>query len=290
MVLVEQTKKSYFKRYQVKYARRRQGKTDYRARLALVTQDKNKYNMPKYRFVVRFTKTDVICQIIRATLAGDEVLTSAYAHELSRYGLKAGFTNYAAAYCTGLLLARRTLAKFGMDGEYEGNTENLGEDFNVEPEGDKRPFRVLLDIGLVNTTTGNRVFGALKGALDGGLDVPHSEKRFAGYSKEDKSLDAEMHEKYILGGHVAEYMDQLEEEEPEKYQKQFSRFIKNGVTSENLGDMYEAVHAAIRKDPTHKPTKKNKPKKPTTWLQKKLTYEQRKANLKEKIMALKEDA
>ena len=32
----------YFSRYQVKYRRRRQGKTDYRARTRLVTQDKNK--------------------------------------------------------------------------------------------------------------------------------------------------------------------------------------------------------------------------------------------------------
>jgi len=32
----------YFSRYQVKYRRRREGKTDYRARMRLVTQDKNK--------------------------------------------------------------------------------------------------------------------------------------------------------------------------------------------------------------------------------------------------------
>ena len=39
------------------------GKTDYRARLRLVTQDKNKYNTPKYRLVVRFTNKDIICQV-----------------------------------------------------------------------------------------------------------------------------------------------------------------------------------------------------------------------------------
>lgn len=32
----------YHSRYQVKYRRRREGKTDYRARLRLTTQDKNK--------------------------------------------------------------------------------------------------------------------------------------------------------------------------------------------------------------------------------------------------------
>ena len=60
---------SYFSRFQVKYKRRRQGKTDYRARLRLTTQDKNKYNTPKYRLVVRFTNRDVICQVCVQPLA-----------------------------------------------------------------------------------------------------------------------------------------------------------------------------------------------------------------------------
>jgi len=33
------------------------GKTDYRARIRLTTQDKNKYNTPKYRYVVRFVSS-----------------------------------------------------------------------------------------------------------------------------------------------------------------------------------------------------------------------------------------
>lgn len=28
-----------------------------------MTQDKNKYNTPKYRFVVRFTNKDIVCQV-----------------------------------------------------------------------------------------------------------------------------------------------------------------------------------------------------------------------------------
>ena len=46
----------------------------------------------------------------------------------------------------------------------------------------------------------------LQGALDGGLDIPHSDKRFAGLKKDEKRLDPEVHRKYIYGGHVAEYM------------------------------------------------------------------------------------
>lgn len=47
--------KAYSKRYQTKWRRRREGKTDYQARRRLVTQDKRKYNSPRYRLVVRFT-------------------------------------------------------------------------------------------------------------------------------------------------------------------------------------------------------------------------------------------
>ncbi|XP_020207055.2 60S ribosomal protein L5-like, partial [Cajanus cajan] len=59
-------------------------------------QDKNKYNTPKYRFIVRFTNKDIIAQIVSASIAGDIVLAVAYAHELPRYSLEVGLTNYAA--------------------------------------------------------------------------------------------------------------------------------------------------------------------------------------------------
>lgn len=56
MARVKFTKnKAYSRRYQTKWRRRREGKTDYQARKSMVTQDKRKYNSPKYRLVVRFT-------------------------------------------------------------------------------------------------------------------------------------------------------------------------------------------------------------------------------------------
>jgi hypothetical protein len=48
---------------QVKFRRRREGKTDYYARKRLVCQDKNKYNTPKYRLIVRSSNTDFCCQV-----------------------------------------------------------------------------------------------------------------------------------------------------------------------------------------------------------------------------------
>ncbi|CAA0809815.1 60S ribosomal protein L5-2, partial [Striga hermonthica] len=262
------------------------GKTDYRARIRLINQDKNKYNTPKYRFVVRFTNKDIIAQVVSASITGDHVLSAAYAHELPYFGLEVGLTNYAAAYCTGLLLARRVLKKLEMDQEYEGNVEATGEDYSVEPAESRRPFRALLDVGLLRTTTGNRVFGALKGALDGGLDIPHSDKRFAGFNKDNKQLDPEVHRKYIYGGHVAAYMNTLMEDEPEKYQSVFSQYIKKGVEADNIEALYKKVHAAIRADPTEKKSQKQPPKEHKRFNLKKLTYEERKAKLIERLNAL----
>merc|ERR1711937_180564 len=77
--------KAYFKRYQVKFRRRREGKTDYYARKRLVVQDKNKYNTPKYRMIVRCSNKDITCQIAYARLEGDRVVAAAYSHELPNW-------------------------------------------------------------------------------------------------------------------------------------------------------------------------------------------------------------
>jgi len=245
--------KAYFKRYQVKFRRRREGKTDYFARKRLVVQDKNKYNTPKYRMIVRSSNTDVTCQIAYARLEGDIVICAAYSHELPRYGVKVGLTNYAASYCTGLLLARRILQKFKLDSVYEGNTNVDGSMYAVEDNDDgPGAFRACLDVGLARTSTGAKVFAAMKGAVDGGLDIPHSEKRFPGYDAESKELNADVHRAHIFGGHVADYMRHLIEEDEDAYKKQFSRYIKNGVTADGMEDMYKKCHAAIRKDPSPK--------------------------------------
>merc|ERR1711872_198746 len=164
-----------------------------------------------------------------------------------------GLTNYAAAYCTGPLLARRILQKFNLDSVYEGNTDVNGEMYCVEDNDDgPGAFRACLDVGLARTSTGAKVFAALKGAVDGGLDIPHSEKRFPGYDAESKELNADVHRQHIFGLHVANYMTSLQEEDEEAYKKQFSRYIKNGVTADGMEDMYKKCHAAIRKDPSPK--------------------------------------
>jgi len=285
MGFIKQIKnKPYFKRYQVKYRRRREGKTDYYARKRLILQDKNKYNSPKYRLVVRLTNKDIITQIVYAKITGDFVLASAYSHELPRFGMPVGLSNYASAYATGLLLARRTLHKLGLNDKYQGQTKVDGADYNVEPLTDgPRPFFALLDVGLARTTTGNKVFATLKGVTDGGVEVPHSETRFVGYDKEAKKLNAEVLRKHIFGGHIKDWAERIKGEDPAQYDKLFSQYIKNKIDPTKLEVAWTAVHKAIRADPTHKSTLKVKPQVQKRYGRKKLNLKQRKDKVRQKM-------
>jgi len=279
--------KAYFKRFQVKFKRRREGKTDYYARRRLVVQDKNKYNTPKYRLIVRFTNKDITCQIAYAKIEGDVIVCAAYAHELPKFGVKVGLTNYAAAYCTGLLLARRLLQKFRLDDIYKGCESVSGEQYNVEDiEGKPRAFRAFLDVGLARTTTGARVFGAMKGAADGGIDIPHSTKRFPGYDIESKEFNAEVHRKHIFGQHVADYMKALMEDDEDAYKKQFSQFSKLGITPDELETIYSKAHAAIRANPEHKPKEKKAEGVKKRWNAKKITLHARKNKIQQRKKAV----
>ncbi|KAL2931444.1 60S ribosomal protein L5-1 [Bienertia sinuspersici] len=209
-------------------------------------------------------------------LSGDEERVAwvatipAYSHELPRYGLEVGLSNYAAAYCTGLLLKQ-----LDLDQEYEGNVEvskrcsvlseysfnnffdqATGEDYLVEPADNHYqeafPWRWPHKDKESRTTTRNRVFGALKvlllffldlfnrtivGApnaleptLDGGLDIPHSDKRFA-------LLDFQRIARALT-----------------------LRFTVNtSMVGMFLVSSYMKVHAAIRAGSDHSPKKSEKP-------------------------------
>lgn len=250
--------KAYFRRFQVARRRRREGKTDYFARRKMVRQDQDKYNSRKYRLIVRFTNSRVICQIAYSTIIGDKIVAQANSKELTHFGVPVGHKNYAAAYCTGLLVARRVLKKFGLDEKYAGKEELDGEEYHVEDEveeGERKPFKAILDIGLQRTVVGARMWAALKGACDGGLHVPHNAKNFPGFkAAEEKGMDpeydAEAHRERIFGLHVKSYMEQMKEEDQTKYDAHFSKFIENDIDEEGLEDMYTEAHEKIRADPT----------------------------------------
>lgn len=50
------------------------------------------------------------------------------------------------------------------------------------------------------------------------------------------------------------------EDEPEKYQSQFSDYIKKGIEPDNIEELLKKVHSAIRTEPLAKTTVKQPPK------------------------------
>ena len=324
--------KAYSKRYQTKFRRRRQGKTDYYARKRLVVNDKDKYDAKKYRFVVRRTNKRIITQVVYSTIKGDMTVTSADSLELKNYGVNCGLTNYASAYATGLLCARRLLKSKGLDQKFKGTDKRDGSYYSVAADAvktdkdDKNPFKAYLDVGLVRTTTGNRVFGAMKGACDGGLHIPHETKRFPGFriekaevvvNKRGKAADAdkekakevftvEEHREHIFGIHVREYFDKLQEEDKAALNKQFSRWIKE-LKGRSFEDVYTELHKKIMANPDRVAKKATKPvrtvvqkgaqliqknslKKNNTWIRyKKLSKAERAQNVQTKIATIIQD-
>lgn len=129
-------------RYRLAFRRRREGKTDYRKRKALLLS-----GLP--RLVVRPTLKNIHVQIVETGEEGDRTVASASSKELRKFDWKGGTGNVPAAYLTGLLAGKRAIAK-GIS-------------------------RAVLDLGPRRATAGSRAFAALKGALDAGLEVPHGE-------------------------------------------------------------------------------------------------------------------
>lgn len=239
-------------------------------------------------------------QIVTSEINGDKVFVSAYSHELRAYGIEHGLTNWAAAYATGLLIARRALKKLGIDDTFKGVEEADGEFSLTEAaetdDGERRPFKAFLDVGLARTSTGARIFGAMKGASDGGIFVPHSENRFPGYDMETEELDAETLRKYIYGGHVAEYMETLADDDEERYKSQFQKYIDDDVEADGLEDLYTEAHAAIREDPFKKYESDAPKKSKDEWKAeskkyrtKKLTHAERKERVQARIAELREE-
>ncbi|VVB89132.1 50S ribosomal protein L18 [uncultured archaeon] len=146
-------------RYRVKFRRARDGKTDYRARKQLLISRKP-------RFVVRKSLKNTSMQLILPEKEGDVTLVSANTADLKKYGYTGGTGNLPSAYLAGLLLGYRAKKK--------GQAE------------------AILDAGLYQVTKGGRIYAALKGAVDSGLEIPHDPEIFP---SEDR----------ITGKHIDKY-------------------------------------------------------------------------------------
>ena len=124
----------------IKFKRRVEGKTNYRKRLALLKSG-------KVRLVIRKSLSNISVQLVNFNPNGDQTIASAVSSELKKFGwTRTG--NIPAAYLTGLLAGKKAKEK------------NVTE--------------AVLDLGLQTSTKGSRIYAALKGVVDAGVNIPHS--------------------------------------------------------------------------------------------------------------------
>jgi large subunit ribosomal protein L18 len=186
-------------RYCTSYRRRREGKTDYHGRRALIMSRKP-------RVVVRGSLKSMIAQVVTASPEGDKVIVSAHSNELARkYGWKAPRGNLPTAYLTGLLC--------GLKAEATGIREAIP------------------DIGLHSPSRGARVFAALKGVQDAGVDVPHSEEKLPD-------------EKRLRGEHIVQYARSLAPD-TDKYRAKFSKYLERKLSPESVAEDFSELRKEI---------------------------------------------
>jgi len=160
----------------------------------------------KPRVVVRGSLKSMIAQIVTASPEGDRVMVSAHSNELARkYGWKASRGNVPTAYLTGLLC--------GLKARTRGIKEAIP------------------DVGLHSPSKGARVFAALKGVLDAGVQVPHSEEKLPD-------------EKRLSGEHIVQYAKSLAPN-AEEYQAMFSRYLEQKLSPESLADNFGELRKEI---------------------------------------------
>lgn len=156
--------------------RRRECKTDYKARMALV-----KSSLP--RIVIRKTNRYLIIQLVESKQAQDNVLVTTSSKELLKYGFDEKFSgslkSVPAAYLAGLVMAKKI-----KKGEY------------------------IIDLGMAITKFGGRLSAVIKGLVDGGLNIRVNEKIFPSeerisgehLNKEVKESLSKLKEKILKNG------------------------------------------------------------------------------------------
>lgn len=182
--------------------RRRKGLTNYRKRLRLV-----KSGLP--RLVIRKTNRYIIAQVIKSRLGGDETLLTVTSKKLAKYGWMAGFKNTPAAYLTGLLA--------GLFAKKKG----------VE--------KAVVDIGLHTATRGSKIFAALKGFIDAGVEVPTGEEVFPDEERIRGSPIMEYYKSVREGGIAAVQFSKSREDVYMNLDSHFSQ-IKERILREADGE------------------------------------------------------
>jgi len=160
----------------------------------------------KPRLVVRRSLSYIHGSVVKYNEKGDITILGISSKALKNYGWKAHFGNLPSAYLTGLLLGLKA------------KTKNVDE--------------VVLDIGLQTSVKGSSLYAFAKGIIDSGIKLNVNSKVIP---SEDR----------IKGAHIANYAKILKEKDPEKYNKQFSNYLKNELAPEKLVEHFEDVKKKI---------------------------------------------
>lgn len=182
-----------------KHRRRREQKTNFKKRLKLLKSKKP-------RLVVRGSSNNMLCQIVEHGTKGDKTLLSVSIKDIRKLGWKGHGGNTSSSYLIGYLCGKEALKK--------------------------KVKEAVLDTGLQMTAKGNVIFAALKGAVDSGMEIPHS----------DDNIPSE---ERITGKHVVSYALKLKEEDPAGYKKRFSSYLKEKVAPETLDQHFEDIKKKI---------------------------------------------
>ena len=138
------------KKFTVRFRRRRESRTDYKARLRMLRGGKE-------RVIVRKTNKYIIGQFIRSDEAKDKIIVGLSSKDLLDYGwpneAKGSLKSLPASYLTGLLLGEKILDK-------------------------EEKVNAVLDIGLIRNLKKSRIYSFLKGLIDAGIKIPCKEEIF----------------------------------------------------------------------------------------------------------------
>lgn len=187
------------KTYNIPHRRRREGKTNYRFRLKLL-------QAKKPRLVIRKSLNNLTCQIIEYSPQGDKTLITANYRKLKSLGWKAGGGSIPAAYLIGFLCGT---------------------------EAKKKGIKTaVVDGGLSTSTKWSRLYAAVKGVVEAGLEVPHSKEILPP-------------EERVAGKHISSYAEKLKQEAPEKYNTMFSAYLKSNLPPERLPQHVEQIKKKI---------------------------------------------
>jgi len=125
--------------------RRKEAKTDYKARLGMLKSGKP-------RLVIRKSNNYILAQIVSSDVAQDKVIVTFLSKDLLEKGWpadkKGSLKSLAAAYLTGFLIAKKSKSLIK---------------------------EAIVDLGMNRNISGSRIYAVVKGALDAGLNISVNE-------------------------------------------------------------------------------------------------------------------